>query len=565
VVSTLISSYPEYPGLFVNFSLDPEAKVGRYSPQEESLRESLLTILASALEKGQEVASSVDLDSEVLNSYFISWYHDRAFLGSEIPEVERISKDNQEALRMVRELLGVPPVATNFDRGAAPALVSGLTNSPSGALDEGLFVETKGASRVLQPNLPSFYVLGRKGTGKTRLFRELCTRGLGFPLHSAADLPLGLQSQSSVAKSLLSLVGDNFENFWWILLYLGLSSNDEEQYLDKLKGVVDGGDVSGCNSVAVAKLLKERSGYFTFLVDGVETAVDSAKTGAFVEALFRFLSTLQNDPAFSSKIRFRLFVRSDLPIGIQNIEQQVHGRRVDLRWDEASIFHYVLAEISRIAWFNENFASTTGKIEQLRKEIQSVSLSSTQYDELLLEIFPQKLRRNNLLTMTFFRTYFSDAAGESDSRSSFYPRVFGSFLTKLADIGRDESDRAFDMDGKISHLAVLEAFSYAAKDFINEVKQELNFALSFKSDFDQNRILVGALVAAFAGLTTPFVLDKCVQSLIDRLPQALAPSELREALRRMKDMGIFEDHPSDSSKWRAGRLFKEGLGMKYLR
>lgn len=565
VLSTLLAAYPEYPGLFVNFSLDPEAKAGRYSAQEEVLKESLLTLLADALEKGQEIASSVDLDAAVLDAYFVSWYHDRAFLGADVPDVSRISKDNQEALRMVRELLGIPPLAESFDSLAGNAVIDGSVNSPSGALDEGLFVETQGASRVLQANLPSFYVFGRKGTGKTRLFRELCTRGLGFPLHSAADLPRGLQSQSSVAKSLLATVGGDYEGFWWTLLHVAVSSSTEQEYLAKLKNLVEQGCAERYDSVEVGKLLRNRTGYFTFLIDGVETAVESAKTGAFVEALFRFLSTLQNDPDFSSRLRFRLFIRSDLPIGIQNVEQQVHGRRVDLRWDEASIFHYALAEISRSAWFREYFAPTCSTIESRRKEIQSVSLSPAEYEELLLEVFPQKLRRNNLLTMTFFRTYFSDAAGEGDSRSSFYPRVFGSFLSKLASIGRDEPDRAVDSDGKVSHLAVLEAFSFAAKDFISEVKQELNFALVLNADADENRKLVSALAQGFSGLTTPFVLDQCVSSLLERLPGELNPGALRDALRRMKDMGIFEDHPSDSSKWRAGRLFKEGLGMKYSR
>ncbi|SDQ84047.1 AAA family ATPase [Pseudoxanthomonas sp. CF125] len=564
VVSTLLAAYPEYPGLFVNFSLDPEAKVGRYNEQEESLRALLLTVLADAIERGQDVANGIDLNADDLAAYFVSWYHDRAFLSVDVPEVARISKDNQESLRLIRELLGISPVIHNLDQRAVPAVVDGAVISPSGALDEGLFVETQGAARVLQPNLPSFYVFGRKGTGKTRLFRELCSRGLGFPLHSASDLARGLQSQSATAKSLLSRVNGDFETFWWTLLYSAISAGGEKEYLQDLKRRLDQDVYIGADSGAVAQLLKSRGGYFTFLIDGVETAVESAKTGALVEALFRFLSTLQNDPDFSSKVRFRLFIRSDLPIGIQNVEQQVHARRVDLRWDEASIFHYVLAEISRSDWFRSKFTVTCERIEKRRASIQSVSLSALEYEELLLEVFPQKLRRNNLLTMTFFRTYFSDAAGEGDSRSSFYPRVFGSFLTKLAEIGSDEPGRALDTDGKVSHLAVLEAFTFAAKDFINEVKQELNFALALSPDLDENRKLVNALTQGFSGLTTPFVLDQCVESLGVRLPE-MNKGALRESLRRMKDMGIFEDHPSDSNKWRAGRLFKEGLGMKYFR
>ena len=565
VISTLLAAYPEFPGVFVNFSLDPESKKGAYSEQEQVLRENLLNILAAAIEQGQEVAGAVDLSAEDLAAYFLSWYHDRAFLSQGVPEIERISKDNQETLASLREVIGIPPISVSTD-ASSTVDTPGSVASPSGALDEGLFVETPGATRVLQPNLPSFYVFGRKGTGKTRLFRELDKRGLGFPLHSAADLKRGLQSQSSTAKTLISRVQGDLEKFWWTLLSAALKSGgDEKAYMDALKDWLDDPSFSGVESAVVAGQLESRVGYFTFLIDGVETAVEAAKTGALVEALFRFLSTLQNDPGFSSKLRFRLFIRSDLPVGIQNVEQQVHGRRVDLRWDESSIFHYVLAEISRNGWFRSNFEDTCRKIESDRSRIQSVSLDSSEYEDLLLKVFPRKLRRNNLLTMTFFRTYFSDAAGEGDSRSSFYPRVFGSFLSRLEVVGSVEPSSALDGDKRVSHAVVLDAFSDAARDFISEVRQELSFALELSVDQEENRKLVNDMMQAFSGLTTPFELDPFVDRLAGRLTSTVSAGGLRESLRRMKDMGIFEVHPSDASKWRAGRLFKEGLGMKYVR
>ncbi|SFK75169.1 hypothetical protein [Rhodanobacter glycinis] len=196
--------------------------------------------------------------------------------------------------------------------------------------------------------------------------------------------------------------------------------------------------------------------------------------------------------------------------------------------------------------------------------VRSGSLEPIEYEQLLLRVFPQKLRRNNLSTMTFLRTYFSDAAGEGDSRSSFYPRVFGAFFTKVAELGTSRGEKALD-GGRVSHDVVLEAFEYAARDFINEVKQELNFALDLGSSVDLNKKLVADLLQSFSGLQTPFILDRCVDALEDKLPNDISKKAIRESLRRMKDMGIFEDHPSDPTKWRAGRLFKEGLRMKYVR
>lgn len=119
--------------------------------------------------------------------------------------------------------------------------------------------------------------------------------------------------------------------------------------------------------------------------------------------------------------------------------------------------------------------------------------------------------------------------------------------------------------GRVSHDVVLEAFEFAARDFIDEVKQELNFALSLKVAPDENKRLVSDLLQAFSGLQTPFVLDKCVEALHGRLESGVDKSLIRKSLLRMKDMGIFEDHPSKPEMWRAGRLFKEGLRMKYVR
>src|SRR5690606_34513017 len=147
-------------------------------------------------------------------------------------------------------------------------------------------------------------------------------------------------------------------------------------------------------------------------------------------------------------------------VGVQNIEQQIHGRRFNLRWDEDSIFHYVLAEIARTAWFKANFPDVCEEIDSERIRVSSGELSSEEYVSLLLSVFPQKLRRNNISTITFFRTYFSDAAGEGDSRSSFYPRVFGTFLGKVAELGEKAGASALDADKRVSHTVVLDAFEF---------------------------------------------------------------------------------------------------------
>lgn len=570
IVDALLSANTTAPGAFVCFSLDPEKRKDAASEAEEKIREKLLYKMADAISRGAENASPDELDG-FLDDYFVPWFHDRAFLGGATVKLDEISKDNIDSILQIRRVLGIPNQSPLKDARYIEGPDERVSvSSPSGALDTGWFVETPDVTRLLQPSLPSFYIYGRKGTGKTRLFKELASRGLGRPLHSAADFNAGgLQAQSADEINLLDTVSGDYQLFWWALLAADLSAiaNTTTIQVELGRMLLDG--VESLKKHAslsnVSKLAKQLTLKHTFLIDGVETAVDASKTVSFVEALFRFLSTIQNDITFVENIKFKVFIRSDLPVGVQNVEQQVHGRKVDLRWDENSIFHYVLAELVRTEWFVINFSDVCNAIDGKRRLVRTGGLEREEYEELLLRVFPQKLRRNNLSTMTFLRTYFSDAAGEGDSRSSFYPRVFGSFLSKVAEIGKARGASALDVDQRVSHDVVLEAFEYAARDFINEVKQELNFALNIGATAAENRQHVSDLLESFSGLPTPFELDRCVDVLSGKLPSPFSSKVVRDCLRRMKDMGIFEDHPADPRKWRAGRLFKEGLRMKYVR
>ncbi|WP_369914796.1 AAA family ATPase [Xanthomonas sp. NCPPB 3005] len=565
IVSSLLSVDREYPGAFVCFSLDPDKKKDSLTGYEARLKQSMLQFMASAIERGAE--EGVIIDPSDLGEFFISWYHDRAFLDSPAPQLGEISALNILSVRQLRDVLGISPQPLAGKHSASQGGVAiASQQSPSGALDGGWFLETPDASRLLQASLPSYYVYGRKGTGKTRLFRELAERMLAKPMHSSSDFGNStLQAQGTLSRSVIALVGGDYERMWWMALAAELhAAANDVSARETLATWVDASDLQPSEPRYSAGLAAALPGRITVAIDGVETAVEAAKTGVFVESLFRFLSTVQNDSIFSEKVRFRLFIRADLPVGLQNIEQQVHGRKMDLRWDEASIFHYFLAELARSPWFRKNFSEVCAQIDSMQADIRLGKLTPEQYESLMLQVFPQKLRRNNLLTMTFLKTYFSDAAGEGDNKSSFYPRVFGQFIAKIGDIGAERGEAATD-EGRVAHDVVLEAFEFAAKDFINEVKQELNFALNLNESVDRNKKDVSDLLQAFTGLQTPFVLDKCIEQISVRLSEGIGSVEIRESLRRMKDMGIFEVHPSDATKWRAGRLFKEGLGMKYVR
>jgi hypothetical protein len=243
----------------------------------------------------------------------------------------------------------------------------------------------------------------------------------------------------------------------------------------------------------------------------------------------------------------------------------VNQRVVELRWDSDGIFNYVLGRIERLTWFNENFAETCLEIRENLAVVRAGKLPAQKYEELLLQIFPTKLRRNNLQTLTFLETYFSDASGKNDEGTSFYPRLFDAFLVEISNQAQSMTARgeAPIENGRVLHTIVLDAHVKASVQFVHEVKQELYVLLSLSSDDTENRRYVDALIEAFEGRQTPFLQDTLIDFLGERI--AVEAPLLRNALKQMTDIGIFERHPKNPGELRAGRLYKSALRMKYVR
>jgi hypothetical protein len=70
--------------------------------------------------------------------------------------------------------------------------------TPSGATDTGDLIQTSVLRELLVPGNSISYILGRKGTGKTRLLREIAAAGVGEPLvvDSTSNLGRGIPSPS---------------------------------------------------------------------------------------------------------------------------------------------------------------------------------------------------------------------------------------------------------------------------------------------------------------------------------------------------------------------------------
>lgn len=579
-IASLFAQNPENPGAYICFSLDPEDSRNAVFQRAPQQVQQLLDQLSLAIQRGAEAASELLEDdaipADALQSYWISWFSDRALLGDLSPPVERLSSMNQESLAKLREVLGLQGYREGEGIADSGADRQGKRLSLSGAQDAGWFVETAEISKLFLPASPICYVIGRKGTGKTRLYRELASRKLAEPLFAAADFTEGgIQSQGTAQKELLAACDGDYKQFWWALLYIAmdapnpLSANELRDRVGSFCALPPAERDAKISGLATARHLSQfaRSRRY-FLIDGIETAVSAANLRRFVEELLLFMLTIQSDSRLSSAVLVRLFLRTDLlRNATQNIEQQTSQRKLDLQWELDGIFNFVLSRIEQIKWFNQTFPAACDAIRAQIDKVRAGKLDAPEYKKLLLAIFPEKLRRNNIQTITFLETYFSDAGGDNLESASFYPRLFETFLEQVAVVAARRAEKgqsAIDGD-RVSHLVVLEAHAAASTEFIAEVTQELYGFLELNNDDEQeNRRLVDALVAALEGQPTPFSVDK----LVEHLQSAMGTVEvrrIRDALQRMREIGIFESRPGYGGEWRAGRLYKSALRMKYVR
>ena len=574
----------EAPGLFVSFSLDPddsrEKLIGRNRPRVDLLLSSLGEAIvrgAAKTDADGRTDESLEIDPEDLLGYWVPWFHDRSFLAKGLPLVENILADNKNSLSKIRELLGlqaskksVPVVATHPTRPIGETRQ--LTNS--GNTDQGLLIQTEALRKLVAPNTPYTYVLGRKGTGKTRLVRALVDKKLGRPLLVADDFPQqdGVISSNPRFKDLTDLLpsGDS-EKLWWVLLDTVASTSDQtarQASLDTWLRKIREGGPSTVSVSEITQNIAKNSQSQVFLIDGVETAFSSVKMSEFVEGLFRFLSAIQSNSHLNQKLTVRLFIRTDLArIAVENVEQQIEGRSLDLLWDTQSILNFALTRICDLPWFKVQFAKTTGAIEGELDRLADGAVSEIECNAYLLEIFPIKVRRNNLLTLTFLKDYFSEGLGES---ASFYPRIYDTFLRSIADpsiMGPTGARTQQIEDGRVAQPLIVAAHDYASKEYLKQVAAELKNLLRLSDQPQDNQHYVDSLIEAFQGLPTPFKFDDCVTEVSGKMNDSftIEKERIRDALQQMKRVGIFENRPGYAGWWRAGRLFKNSLGMKYVR
>jgi hypothetical protein len=518
-----------WSGVLISFA-PPDEDLDSFKFRTRGEAEDLLQGLADAqgrTDDGEERAAEEFIDS------WIVWPFDGAMGRS--ADIASLGHESAGAIVDIRRLLNLADAKT-------PDL------KKSGARDEGSLIVTQALLKLKTPNSPYTLIIGRKGTGKTRLVRALAELGLGEPLLVPTDFPTelrGVRAGSLRLKPLIERFRHRPELFWYVLIVAALDGTTESEEL-----LSRANQVSANADEIFLKLMERATGAAqrrALLIDALESAFDHEDTFPFVRGLFRALETIDATPELSAAVQLRLFVRRDLvDKGIQNREQIESGRRIDLVWDIQSIFNFVLSRIASLAWYRDHFPDVVREIDNDMRVILEGQMDVARCEQLMLQIFPPKLSYKNMATLTFLRTYFSD---DSQGETSFYPRVYLLFLERLAaSAGKITNDR---VDGR----AIVQAHENASQEFLDEVSQELANAAGFDAP------MLRRVFEQLNGKKTPFDVDDTIASVAESAE--FDPKQIRELFNVMRHLGIFEEYPKRPNQWRPGRLFKTALGMRF--
>lgn len=552
-------------GVFVAWKPDSEESRSfrqRTFRQQEDLLNLLATTFGSPGTDEEAIISSDDI-----SDHLVTWTYDSAFRNERLPEPQTLDQANQDALGQLRSLL-------NLGKRHSVRLEKVAFNI-SGAKDRGDLIITRALRELLVSSNPYAYILGRKGTGKTRLARELSARDQGDPLLVANDSedPKGIRTNSSELMDAIEAWKSSPEHFWVALFdagVVGASAQRSDLLVAFQKSLASSRPAS-----EVLQSWRSVRNPRLFLIDSLETTFPSRHMATFLDALFRVLAMIEADPEIADQIRFRLFLRRDLaqPGFVQNIEQRLYGKSLELSWDYQSILNFMLSRMSQNEWYVKNFPLLDQALSKQMESIKEGKLQAIDCEQLLLMAFPSNVKRNNLSTSTFLRTYFADSASDrgpidapsTDDVRRYYPRVFDDFLSEIPGDLTDQTGAALPLleDGKISQQRIFRAHESATNNYLGGLKQELAYLVNLSPDLGTNQTEVEKLLNAFDGLRTPFKLDERVADLATATK--ISSEAVRSALEKMRDVGMFEIRPDYPGEWRAGRLFKSSLRMKYGR
>ncbi|HUX40067.1 MAG TPA: P-loop NTPase [Rectinemataceae bacterium] len=549
----IFSTNADNPGIIVSFKPDTETEES-YRRRNVRQVDELLDLLIEARTTTQEGDADdlSTLDPSDIEDHWIIWPYDQAFRTNTLPDINDLGVNTRGVLVEIQRLIDVYPQRDS------------VKLSPIGSLDLGDLIQTVALQELRQTGNEVRYVFGRKGTGKTRLAKQLCSEGLGEALlvDSSSEQAVGLSTASIEFQNARDQYGEEPETLWWALLVSGLR-NKQTPREDMRRSLVEIAQ-SGMSAPAMRQEALDclsGGGPRAFLLDGIETAFTYENIYRYVEALFHFMLTIQSEERLGNSLKIILFLRADLAYrsGVQNIEQQIEGKKIVLNWDYQSILNFTLSRIPEYDFFRANFPEPIKDIKDSIDEIRQRALSPEKCERILLQILPNNLSRSNILTTTFLRLHFADSSSQG---ASYYPRVFDSFLGRLNETAEKLRTSAM-INGRLDQQLLFRAHEAASVDYLDQIRQELIHLLDFGEFTQGDRVeKLNQWISAFSGQKTPFVMAEMEQFLIRTV--GLSAAVVRRSLEQMREFGIFE-RTEDPNVWRTGRLFKASLKMKFLR
>jgi MinD-like ATPase involved in chromosome partitioning or flagellar assembly len=250
---------------------------------------------------------------------------------------------------------------------------SGLAEQQANFLDT--FVEVASTKRALDPRVP--IVLGRKGVGKTAIFRRLLeeTDMRAIPITAPSPLSKGhpwiLNSESfQIAEEILNESSTGWSSFWKLLIVLACNYSEDDLPKTQHVGSVALPQSLPGNSATLAfieEILKlpraallvseafdnletSQASPFLLLFDGLDTGFGSAiKDRNRRQSALQGLCELVLNRLSDEKIRFKVVLREDIWRVLQ-FENKSHfyGHSVTLEWkDQASYYKVVLKQALR--------------------------------------------------------------------------------------------------------------------------------------------------------------------------------------------------------------------------